>query len=501
MNRLEAYAEFHRHTGPWDIVIVGGGATGMGIAVDAASRGYSTLLLEQSDFGKGTSSRSTKLIHGGVRYLEQGNVPLVLEALRERGLLARNAPHLVHPLAFVVPAYRWWETPFYGAGLKLYGLLAGKRSFGRSRVLSRRETLARLPGVREAGLRGGILYFDSQFDDARLLIHLALTAAGQGATLLNYAQVTEASKTGVRFRDLETGEEFGASARMIINAAGPFSDAVRRLADPSAAPIIAPSQGVHLVFDRSFLPGDTALMVPHTSDGRVMFAIPWHGRTLIGTTETPVSEPLLEPTAFEREIAFLLETSARYLARKPERADIRSIFAGIRPLVGARTSAARSAISRDHSIRLEPSGLLTIAGGKWTTYRLMAEDCVNRAAAIASLPPRPCVTRDLAIHGWPAAAADAEGPLDPALPYTAADIARAARDELARTVDDALARRTRALFLDAHAAVRMAPAAARILARELGRDPAWEAAQVRDLETLARNYLPADPGGTMADLR
>jgi glycerol-3-phosphate dehydrogenase len=452
------------------MVVIGGGATGVGIAVDAASRGYSTLLLEQSDFGKGTSSRSTKLIHGGVRYLQQGNLPLVMEALRERRRLLRNAPHLVRLLPFVVPAYRWWELPYYGTGLKLYGLLALEGS----RLLSRRQTLALLPGARPDGLRGGVQYFDGQFDDARLLIHLALTAIEHGAVLLNYAQVVEAAKGGVRFRDVETGEEYSAEARIVINAAGPFSDAVRRMADPAAAPILDPSQGVHIVLDRSFLPGDAALLVPRTPDGRVMFAIPWLGHTLIGTTDTPVSEPSLEPAAFETEIAFLLEVSARYLAKKPDRADIRSVFAGIRPLVGA-GGQSTAAVSRDHVIRLEPSGLLTIAGGKWTTYRRMAEDCVDRAAAIAGLPRQPCMTRDLPLHRW----------TDEQAPFL-----RAVRGEMARTVEDVLARRTRSLFVDARVAITEAPAVARVLARELGRDDAWEAAQIAEFEKLATGYLP-----------
>jgi glycerol-3-phosphate dehydrogenase len=362
------------------------------------------------------------------------------------------------------------------------------QAMGLPYLLSRRETLRRLQGARAAGLRGGILYFDGQFDDARLLIHLALTALEQGAALLNYAQVTEVSRTGVRFRDLETGEEHGAAARIVINAAGPFADAVRRLAEPDAAPILKPSQGVHIVLDHSFLPGDAALLVPRTADGRVMFAIPWLGHTLIGTTETPVAEAPLEPAAMESEISFLLESAGQYLERRPGRADILSVFAGIRPLAGG-AGAKTAALSRDHTIRLEPSGLLTIVGGKWTTYRRMAEDCVDRAAAIAGLPSRLCVTRDLPIHGWPADEA-AGPPLHQALPYTAAEIARAARCEMARTLEDALARRTRALFLDARAAVEMAPAAAEILARELGQDAAWEREQIAAFEKLAEGYLP-----------
>jgi glycerol-3-phosphate dehydrogenase len=438
--------------------------------VDAASRGYSVLLVEQADFGKGTSSRSTKLIHGGVRYLQQGNLPLVREALDERRVLLRNAPHLVHLLPFVVPAYRWWELPYYGAGLKLYSLLAGERSG----LLSRRETLDRLPGARAEGLRGGVLYHDGQFDDARLLIHLVLTAIEHGAVALNYAQAVDVARNRLRFRDVETGAEHAVEARVVVNAAGPFSDAVRRMADPAAAPILAPSQGVHIVLDRSFLPGEAALLVPRTPDGRVMFAIPWLGHTLIGTTETPVAEAPLEPAAFDSEIEFLLETSGRYLAKPPARADIRSIFAGIRPLVAA-GGGKSAALSRDHTIRVEASGILTIAGGKWTTYRRMAEDCVNRAAVLAGLPARVCRTRELAIHRW----TDDRPPL-----------ARAIRGEMARTVEDVLARRTRTLFLDGREAMAQAPAVAAALAAELGRDAEWERAQLSAFQEVARGYLP-----------
>src|SRR5262249_1865388 len=338
LNRVLARAD------PWDFIVIGGGATGVGVAVDAASRRYQILVLEQSDFGKGTSSRSTKLVHGGVRYLEQGNISLVMEALKERGLLRRNAPHLVREAGFVVPNYEWWEAPFYGIGLKIYNLLAGKYGFGPSQILTREETLERLPTIRTDGLRGGVIYFDGQFDDARLLINLVATAAEQGATLLNYAKVTAFTRDedgfvdGVVAKDLENGVELKASAKVVINAAGPFSDSVRRLADPSAPSIIAPSQGAHLVLDRSFLLGDNAMMVPHTKDGRVMFAIPWHNHTLVGTTDTPITEATLEPLPLEGEIEFILETAGRYLERAPKRSDVLSAFAGIRPLV--KTNAA-----------------------------------------------------------------------------------------------------------------------------------------------------------------
>ena len=512
---------FHRlrdHSGRWDMVIIGGGATGAGVAIDAAARGYSVLLLEQSDFGKGTSSRSTKLVHGGVRYLEQGNVSLVMEALKERGLLLENAPHLVRNLGFVVPNYTWWEAPFYGIGLKVYNLLAGKYGFGASRILSKEETLELLPTIRTEGLRGGVIYFDGQFDDTRLLIHLAATAAAQGAVLLNYAQVTALTKDadgmvdGVRFRDLETGEELAAEARVVINATGPFTDAVRHMAEPEAPPMVAASQGIHLVFDHSFLEGDSAIMVPHTSDGRVMFAIPWHGHTVVGTTDTPIDTVSLEPVAFEQEIDFILQTASLYLDRKPERADVLSVFAGIRPLVRSGEAGNTAALSRSHTIRIENCGMLTITGGKWTTYRHMAEDCVNHAATLARLPEKPCITRDLRIHGYLAErtgparlqvyGADAAGilaleaedpalamPLDTALPYTGAEVVWAARNEMARTLEDVLARRTRALFLNAKAAIRMAPRAAELLARELGRDQTWASAQVEAFRETARAYV------------
>jgi glycerol-3-phosphate dehydrogenase len=520
MNRDEMLDRLGQKPAGWDLIVIGGGATGIGIAVDAAARGYEVLLLEQHDFGKGTSSRSTKLVHGGVRYLEQGNIGLVMEALRERGILRQNAPHLVTDLAFVVPSYDWWEAPFYGLGLKVYNLLAGKYGFGHSRLLSPEETLERLPTIRTEGLRGGVVYFDGQFDDARLLVHLARTAAERGATLLNYAPVVALTKgadgfvDGVIVADGESGREFHATGKVVVNAAGPFCDAVRRLADPEAAPLVAPSQGIHLVFNRSFLPGDSAIMVPHTSDGRVMFAIPWRGHTLVGTTDTPIPAPLLEPEPLEEEIDFILETAGRYLVRAPTRRDVLSVFGGIRPLVRSGDSRITAALSRDHTIHIDQSGLLTATGGKWTTYRRMAEDCVDRAAELARLPERPCPTAALPIYGFDRQAdrfgplavygSDAPAirdlqraepglaePLHPALPYTGAEVVWAVRFEMARTVEDVLARRLRALFLNARAAAAMAPAVAALMARELRRDEAWQRSQVASFAGLARRYLPA----------
>ncbi|MGA2250162.1 FAD-dependent oxidoreductase [Terracidiphilus sp.] len=500
---------------PFDIAIIGGGATGMGVAVDAVARGFSVALVEAYDFGKGTSSRSTKLVHGGVRYLEQGNVPLVMSALKERGLLRRNAPHLVHDLAFVVPNYSWWEAPFYGIGLKLYDLLAGKYGFGASRLLSREETLERLPNLEPEGLTGGVIYYDGQFDDARLLIHLAMTAAERGAAIVNYCPATgftrdfEGFVSGLTARDAETGEEFTIPARMVVNATGVFTDTVRRMAEPDAEDLLVTSQGIHLVFDRSFLKAESALMVPRTSDGRVLFVIPWHGHAVAGTTDTPVQSPSLEPHALEEEIEFILETAGRYLTRQPTRADVLSVYVGLRPLI--KSDGKTSALSRDHLIHVDSSGLLTITGGKWTTYRHMAEDCVDHAITLGRLDEHPCPTKDLHIHGYvenaeslgdlqvygadaaaiqALAASDATlaRQLHPGLPMIGAEIVWAAREEMARTVEDSLARRTRALFLNSRAAMEMAPRAAELLARELGRNEAWAQEQAVVFCKLAEQY-------------
>lgn len=519
MKREQMLQNLRGRTTPWDIVIIGGGATGAGVAVDAATRGFSTLLLEREDFGKATSSRSTKLIHGGVRYLEQGNISLVMEALKERGILRRNAPHLVHDLAFVVPNYEWWEAPFYGIGMKVYDLLAGRYGFGKSRILSREETLERLPTIRTDGLRGGVMYYDGQFDDSRLLIHLIMTAADHGATLLNYAEVTAIPRgedgfvNGVEVTDRESGERFQIPARIVINATGIFTDETRRLSDPSAEPMVAPSQGIHLVFERSFLRGDSAIMVPHTSDGRVMFAIPWHEHTVVGTTDTPIDKPSYEPRPLEQEIEFVLETAGQYLSRPPRREDVLSVYTGIRPLVKAGAGSKTSALSRDHTIHIDGTGLLTIVGGKWTTYRHMAEDCVDHAITLGSLEDRQCVTHELKIHGYPSDTthlnhmlvygADAEKihqliderpslarQLDPDLPYVAAEVVWAVREEMARTVEDVLARRTRALFLNTTATLAMAEEVASLMAEELGFDASWIAAQLADFRALAECYLP-----------
>ncbi len=505
---------------PWDIVIVGGGATGMGCAVDAASRGYEVLLLEQHDFGKGTSSRSTKLVHGGVRYLEQGNISLVMEALKERGILRQNAPHLVHDLAFIVPNYDWWEMPFYGVGLKVYDLLATKYRFGKSQIISKEETLRRLPTIKTEGLRGGVIYYDGQFDDTRLLINLAQTAAEHGATILNYTRVFGFKKNAhdmieaVNFSGEETGQVFQVEAKVVINATGAFCDRVRQMTDEESEKLIAPSQGVHIVLDRSFLPLTSAIMIPRTDDGRVLFAIPWHGHTLVGTTDTPIDGVELEPKALDEEIEFILHTSQKYLHKPPTRADILSVFAGIRPLVKNSGSKNTAALSRDHTIEINNAGLLTITGGKWTTYRRMAEDAVNQAVMLADLTEHSCRTKELKIHGFNEDAAQYDElsvygsdaveiqklieadkklgeKLHPDLPYTSAEVVWAVKNEMARTVEDVLARRTRALFLNAGAAIQMAPKVAAILASELNKNENWQAQQIESFTNTAQNYLVA----------
>lgn len=484
----------------WDVVVIGGGATGLGCAVDAAARGYSTLLLEAHDFAQGTSSRSTKLIHGGVRYLAQGRLGLVREALAERATLLATAPHLVYPLRFVVPVYRQWDRLVLAAGLTAYDWLAGRHGLGPSRLLSARETAAALPGLQPAGLVGGIACMDARFDDARLAIALMRTVFDLGGTAINYLPVTglrhEGGRVaGVTARDGETGETFAIAARVVINATGVWSDEVRRLDDPSATRRLAPSQGAHVVLERRFLPGRDALLIPRTPDGRVLFVIPWQQHLLLGTTDTPRADCPLEPQPFAEEIDFILATAGRYLAQRPTRADVHSAFAGLRPLLGGAGGTAQ--LSREHAIDVSAAGLVTVAGGKWTTYRRMAEDVIDHAAGSAGLPPRPCPTARLALHGSPGApGADGYGTdraeidrlpgatrrLHPAFTLSEAEVRHGARHEQAREVEDMLARRHRALFVDAPAAIEAAPAVAAILADELG----WSARRTAESKEAFR---------------
>ena len=519
-----------RETPGWDIVVIGGGATGLGCALDAASRGHTVLLLEARDFAQGTSSRATKLIHGGVRYLAQGNLPLVREALLERARLLENAPHLVHPLRFVVPAYGWLDKPKFGIGLKLYDLLAGTHGIRPCRVLDAATTRTALPGVRSTGLRGGIAYWDAQFDDARLAVVLMRGVFDHGGVAVNYLRVTallsEAGRvSGVEAEDSERGERFHIRARAVVNATGVWADDLRRLENPSVRPLLRPSQGTHIVVDRAFLPGRDALLVPETPDGRLLFVIPWAGKVLIGTTDTARDDRPLEPVALPGEIDFILETAARYLDPAPTRADILSVFAGLRPLISDEHASRTGQLSREHFIERSPWGMITVTGGKWTTYRRMAEETIDAVEAAVPLPRRACVTASLRLHGaeddrarrpreadpygseravvdaLPGAdrvledAADAlDGSGDDRGP-TEAEVRHAVRFELARGVEDVLARRHRLLFLDARRAIALAPRVAAIVAEELGRDAAWVDDEVRRFEALARGYLAPDGVG------
>jgi glycerol-3-phosphate dehydrogenase len=504
---------------PWDVLIIGGGATGLGLAVDAASRGFRTLLLEQHDFGKGTSSRSTKLIHGGLRYLKQGNVRLVRESLRERGLLARNAPHLVSPLSFVIPCYRTGEKTFYRVGMKAYDALAGKLGIGVSQGLNPALVSNHLPTICKEGLRGGVLYWDGQFDDARLAMALARTAVDLGGCVLNYFPVTALTKSsgrisGVVARDAETKREYTVPARAVINATGVFTDNIRKLDIGPGPPTIAPSRGAHIVLDGSFLPGKSALMIPKTEDKRVLFAIPWHGHVVVGTTDTAVRETSLEPRPSSSEIDFLLHHAGLYLSKKPGRKDILSAFAGLRPLAKAASQSNTALLPRDHTITVSPSGLVSITGGKWTTYRHMAEEALDQAIEIAHLPPRPCTTAFLQLHGWtesPLGEArfafygsdapllreleEAEPPLQqrlhPALPSSAVEVVWETQNGMARTVEDILARRTRSLFLNARASIEAAPEVARLMAGVLQKDQDWVQSQIAAFTELAQGYLPS----------
>lgn len=502
----------------WDVIVIGGGATGLGCGVDAASRGYATLLLEKADFSQGTSSRSTKLVHGGVRYLQQGNVALVMDALHERGILLENAPHLVHNQAFVVPDYKWWERPFYGVGLKLYDMLAGKLGFGRSRILSRAKTLNMIPNLEPTDLRGGVIYHDGQFDDSRLAVTLARTMDDLGGLAVNHMAVTGLAKDGdgqiqgVEIEDSLTGTIRHLKAKVVINATGVFVDEIRRLDDAAATRLIAPSQGIHLVLDKSFSPGDTAIMVPHTDDGRVIFLVPWHDRVLVGTTDVPLDAPTPEPRPMDEEIDFLLEHAGRYLARDPKRADILSVFAGIRPLIRVEGEDKTSSLSRDHHLTISQGGLVTIAGGKWTTYRKMAEDTITQAARFAGLPPHACKTENLPLHGWISGLdpknhlsvhgsdigelrelirqnPDLGAPLHHELPYLRAEVVWAVRREWAMTLSDVLRHRTRALVLDAAASMDIAPDVARLMAEELGHGEDWIDSEVTAFRELAQTYL------------
>ncbi len=517
MKRSTSLQRLQSAEDPFDVVIIGGGASGLGAALDAAARGHSVALFEQSDFAKGTSSRSTKLVHGGVRYLQQGNISLVLEALRERGRLAKNAPHLVHSQAFVIPNYSWWEGPFYGIGMKVYDQLAGKLGLSPSRHLSKKETIGMIPTVETEKLIGGVIYHDGQFDDARLAINIAQTAEALGAVMLNYCRCEGLVKEdgmvcGVEIHDVENDTRLTVRAKSVINATGVFVDELRQIDDPGAGNIITVSQGIHLVLPKKFLPGNAAIMIPKTADGRVLFAVPWHDHVVMGTTDTALENKSLEPRALQEERDFVMTHACKYLTEDPTADDVLSVFAGLRPLVKAGDGSDTAALSRDHSILISASGLITLTGGKWTTYRKMAEDVIDQAETLAGLDHKRCPTEDLRIHGWTQEAiaepnlkpygADAQGirellaqrpelaeQVHPELALQKAEVVWHAREEMARTVEDVLARRSRSLLLHAAASIEAAATVAEILANELGRDRAWQAAQVDAYTSLAKGYV------------
>ena len=520
MKRSEQLSKLNE-TKEWDVIIIGGGASGLGTALDAASRGYKTIMVEAVDFAKGTSSRSTKLVHGGVRYLEQGDISLVKEALKERGLMAQNAGHVVKNQTFVIPNYNWWGGYFYTIGLTVYDLLAGRLSLGRSKYISKKKTIELLPTVEQKGLVSGVIYHDGQFDDSRLAINLAQTAVEKGACILNYTKVINLLKddknqvTGVLVEDKETGEKKEIKGKVTINATGVFTNSIMKMNDKVYKKYIVPSQGIHLVFDKSFLPSDYALMVPKTSDGRVLFAVPWHDKIIVGTTDTLIKSHSLEPIALESEIEFVLETAQRFLAKKPTRADVLAVFAGLRPLAAPEKEGQNTKeVSRSHKIFVSETGLITITGGKWTTYRKIAEDIIDKAISEKKLPKKECKTEHLSIRGnQKTSTLDRENHLyvygsdiknimalqnnalelkekiHPDYDFTMAEVAWAIRYEMAITLDDILARRVRLLFLDSRAAISSCEKVARFMAKELGKDELWITNQISEFKTIANGFL------------
>lgn len=508
-----------QETDEWDMLIIGGGATGLGIAVDAATRGFKTLLLEQEDFAKGTSGRSTKLVHGGVRYLAQGNISLVKEALKERGLLLKNAPHLTRNEVIIIPCYSWFRGMFYTVGLKLYDWLSGKLSIGKSKLIKRKEVIERLPTIRKDSLKCGVLFHDGTFDDARLAINLAQTCVENDGIAVNYCKVLSLIKdennkiSGATFIDKETRRIYNVKAKVVVNATGIFADDIMQMDAPGARSIIRPSQGIHLVLDHSFLKSKDAIMIPHTDDGRVLFAIPWYQNVIVGTTDTPISTHSLEPRALESEINFVLDTAGKYLSKNPSRSDVLSVFAGLRPLAASDDNTEKTKeISRGHKVIISNSGLVSVIGGKWTTYRKMAEDTLSKISRNKMLPFKNCITENLKIHGYqqPETAADSlsyygtdkagiqmlmaeneswNKPLAKGVNITEAQVIWAIRHEMARTVEDVLARRTRLLFIDAKAAYNLAPTIADIMREELKETEEWKEKQIASFAELAKGYL------------
>jgi glycerol-3-phosphate dehydrogenase len=501
----------------YDIAVIGGGATGLGVALKAAASGFSVVVLESHDFASGTSSRSTKLLHGGVRYLAQGNIHLVKEALQERSAIMHQAPHLAQALQFVVPAYRWWQWAFYGIGLKIYDKLAASHGLGRTCFLNRQQTLDALPGLQANHLQGGIQYWDGQFDDARLALALVKTIERCGGTALNYLTVQQIQPLdpvhhqGARFKltaqDVRQQQMLELRCKTVINATGVWVDQIRQQASHrKQQPLVSASQGVHLVVSRDFMPGQQALLIPKTSDGRVLFAVPWLGSLILGTTDTPTRELPREPQPLQQEIDFILTEASRVLSKKLQRSDIQSIWVGLRPLVAqAAERADTKQLSREHTILVEPNGMVTVTGGKWTTYRVMATDALKACMDAGLLPP--CELKDVeSLVGTETTGQQAipitrppglhlygsEAPQVMALPgadhwltngLNEAMVRFAARHEMALTVEDMLARRSRLLFLNARQALNIAEQVAAILQEETGFDPA-----LAEFRQLAHKY-------------
>lgn len=505
---------------PYDFIIIGGGASGVGIALEASSRGYSVVLLEKSDFVKSTSSKSTKLVHGGVRYLAQGDIVLVREACVERGRLLRNAPHLVKNQSFIIPTFGWIDELMYTVGLTMYDLMAGRYSLGRSRRIARKKVVRYLPNVTENKLSAGVLYHDGQFDDARLAINVLQTAAEMGAVVLNYSSVdglvkdSDGRVQGVKVTDTLSGEKLEVKGKVVINATGVFADDILKMDKPGMEPTMRPSQGIHIVIDRSFLQGDHAIMIPKTDDGRVLFAVPWHGKVVVGTTDTPIDHASLEPVALEEEIEFILATAGKYLKKAPERSDVLSIFAGLRPLAATKHANGQKTkeISRSHKILVSSSGLMTMIGGKWTTFRRMAEDIITKAEKVNRWERTKSKTRKMKIRGF-VESVDMNDPLyvygadrdavlglasenpelgetlSESLQIVKAQVIWAVREEMAMTVEDVLSRRTRCQLLDARESIRIAPVVAALMANEMGRDNKWIEDQVKSYKEITSNYF------------
>lgn len=518
MLREKMLQELETQTDGWDLLIIGGGATGIGAAIEAKSRGLKTLLVEQFDFAKGTSSRSTKLVHGGVRYLAQGNLALVKEALRERGRMKKNAPHLVKDQSFIIPNYKWWGVPFYTIGLVIYDILSGPLSLGKSRPFSRTKTLRKIPTLISKNLYGGVIYHDGQFDDSRMAVNMVQTFVDLGGVAINYMKVTELIKNnekvcGAKVTDQETGKSYEIGCSAVLNATGVFVDEIRKMDDSKSPDLVRVSQGVHLVIDREFVPGDYAIMIPKTSDGRVLFAVPWHNKVVVGTTDIQKKVAEIEPRPLDQEIDFILETAGRFLVKPPTRADVKSVFAGLRPLAAPKGEGkSTKEISRGHIIEVSDSGLVTITGGKWTTYRQMAQDVIDILKTSSNLVINESSTNNRKIHGYKENV-DMNNPfyyygtdeekmlslvkenekfgeyLSEELSIIKAQVVWSVREEMARNIEDFLARRTRALFLDAKESVRIAPKVASIMAEEFGKDKSWEEQQVEEYRQLASSYI------------